>query len=57
MPENSAVDSANTLRVKNFVQITLSWIRFWDECVFAFYAEIQDGCQNGGKIIFGKSRQ
>ena len=36
------IDSADTLRVKKFVQISL---HFRDKHVFAFYAEIQDGHQ------------
>ena len=31
--------------------------RSQDKCVFAFYAEIQDGRQNGGKAIFVKCHQ
>ena len=48
--KKSSVDSADTLRVKNFVEITIS-LRFRDKRFFAFYAEI------GGKTIIAKSRQ
>ena len=49
----SPVDSADTLWVKNFVEITLSHSLFEINKFFAFYTEIQ----NGHQTIFGKSRQ
>ena len=52
--EKSPVDSADTMQVKNFVEIALSCTVIE---IYTFYAEIQDGRQNGGKMIFGKSRQ
>ena len=39
------VDSADTLWVKNFVEIALSRSVSRDKRAFAFYAEIQDGRQ------------
>ena len=42
------------LGIKNFAEIALS--RTISE-INAFYAEIQDGCPNGGKKIFGKNWQ
>ena len=55
--EMLTVHSADTLWVTNFIKITIS-NSFQDKCVFAFYAEIQDGCQKkGGKVIFVKSCQ
>ena len=42
----SPVDSADTLRVKNFHQNLLSFLHSYrDKCVFVLYAEIQDGRQ------------
>ena len=38
----SPVHSADTLQVQNFVEISH---RFQDECAYALYAEIQEGCQ------------
>ena len=40
----SPVHSADTLQVQNFVEIALSHC-FQDECAFALYAEMQEGCQ------------
>ena len=47
MPE----DSAYALQIKNFIEIALSRSLFRDKRVFAFYAQNQDGRQNGGKIF------
>ena len=47
--EMSPVDSADTLGVKNFVEIALS--RSVSE-INAFYAEIQDGRQKWQKNVF-----
>ena len=44
LEKKSPVYSADTLEVKHFVKITISH-RFQDKCIFAFYAEIQDGRQ------------
>ena len=52
--EMSPVHSTDTLRVKNFIKIALSQTV---PKINVFYAEIQDGCQNGGKVIFVKSCQ
>ena len=52
-----AVDSADTLQVKKFRQNRSISHCFQDKCIFTFYAEIQNGRQNGRKTIFGKSRQ
>ena len=41
----SPVDSADTMRVKNFIEIALSRSNFRDKQVFVFNAEIQDGRQ------------
>ena len=49
--EKLPVNSAYTLRVKNFVKITISHL-FRDKCAFAFDAEIQDGCQKWRKCDF-----
>ena len=49
----SPVDSAYTLWVENFVEITLSCI-VSEISVFAFYTEIQDGCQKWRKSDFCK---
>ena len=37
--------TAHTSRVKIFFQNRSVSHRFQDKCLFAFYAEIQDGCQ------------
>ena len=42
----SPLDSADILQLKNFTKIAISH-RFQDKCTFAFYAEVQDGRQNG----------
>ena len=42
-------DDCYTLGIKNFVKILHC---FRDKCIFALYAEIQNGHQNGGKTIF-----
>ena len=57
--EKSPVDSADTLRVKNFVEITLSRsVSKINTFFFAFYTEIQNGRQKWRKkTIFRKSRQ
>ena len=47
----SPVHSADTLWVKNFIKIALSRTVFK---INAFYAEIQDGRQKWGKVIFAK---
>ena len=43
--EKSSVESADTMRVKDFIEIALSRFDFRDKQAFAFNAEIQDGCQ------------
>ena len=45
------------LWAKNFVEIALFHTVSEINAIFAFYAEIQDGRQNGRKMIFGKSCQ
>ena len=53
----SPVDSADTLRVKNFVKITLS--RYVSEInpYFRSTQKFKMVAKSGGKTIFGKSRQ
>ena len=53
--ENLRVDSVDTLWIKIFIEIALSHTISRDKCVFAFYAEIQDGRQKWRGMIFGKS--
>ena len=55
--EKSPVDSADILRIKNFVEIALSRSVSETNMLLCFHAEIQNGCKSGGKTIFAKSRQ
>ena len=48
--EKSPVDSADTMRVKDFIEIALSRFDFRDKEVFAFNAEIQDGRQKSDTL-------
>ena len=47
--KKSPVNSGDTLGIKKFDKIVSE--------INAFYTEIQDGHQNGGKMIFGKNHQ
>ena len=49
--EKSPIDSADTLRVKNCRNCSIS-LHFRDKRIFAFYAEIQDGCKKWRKNDF-----
>ena len=54
--EKSPVDSVDTLRVKNFVEIALS--RSVSETLFLrFTQKFKVAARSGGKTIFGKSRK
>ena len=48
----SPVDSADTLRVKNFVQIAVSSTVIKITAFFVVYAEIQNGCQKWRENYF-----
>ena len=50
--EKVAVDSADTLQFKNFVEIALSHSVSEINAFFSFYAEIQDGRQKWQKNYF-----
>ena len=50
------VDSADTLRVKNFVKIDLSRSVFQDKHAFAFMQKFKIAAKSGEKKILGKSR-
>ena len=53
--EKSPVDSADTLRIKNFVEITLSRsVSEINTLFFAFYEKIQNGRQKWQENDFGK---
>ena len=52
--ENSAVDSAHTLGIKNFVKIALS---LSVSQINTFYAEIQDGHQKWQETGFSEKSQ
>ena len=52
----SPVHSADTLRVKNFVEIALSRYVFRDKPAFAFYTEIQDGHKKWRENYFWEKR-
>ena len=51
------VDSADTLRIKNFVEIALSRSVSKINMFFCFKQEIQDGRHKWWETIFAKSRQ
>ena len=43
---------------QKFCQNCSSLLHFQDKAIaFVFYAEIQDGCQSGGKTMFAKTCQ
>ena len=48
--KKSPADSADTLRVKNFVEIALSHSRFRDKRIFVLDTEIQDDRQKWWEI-------
>ena len=54
--ENSPVDSAYTLWVKNFVEIALSHSVSEINVLLRFTQTFKMTAKSGGKIIFGKSR-
>ena len=54
--ETLLVHSADILGVKNLTEISISH-RFLDKCVFAFYAEFQDGRKIWREDDFEKSLQ
>ena len=53
----SSIDSADTLRVKNFIEISLYHSVSETNAFFLFYTEIQDGRQKWRENDFGKSRK
>ena len=55
--DNSPVHSAVTLWVKNFVEITLSHTFIKINVFLCFTLKSKMAAKNGGKTIFGKSRQ
>ena len=55
--EKLPVDSADTLRVINFVEIVLSRTTIKINAFLRFTQKFKMATKNGGKIIFGKSRQ
>ena len=55
--EKSTVDSTDTLGVKNFDEIALSCIVSEMNVFLHFTQKVKMAAKNGGKTIFGKSRQ
>ena len=55
--EKSSVNSADTMRVKNFVEITLFRSVSKINAFLHFTQKFKMAAKNGGKTIFGKSRQ
>ena len=55
--EMSPVDPADTLRVKNFVKITPSGTVSELNLLLRFTQKFKMAAKNGGKAIFGESRQ
>ena len=55
--EKLPVDSADTLRVKNFVEIALSGTVSENNVFLHFMWKFKLAAKNGRKTIFGKSRQ
>ena len=55
--EMSPLHSADTLRVKTFPEIALSYTVSKINAFLRFTKKFKMGAKNGGKAIFGKSRQ